>query len=100
VAWERTNSKHEIRNSKWFDRLTTLSEVEGESRKVAENQVILDPGSHPAARDLAGMTNWDQGVKEERCGGGCVNVVKYKPGDVGDLGKQKRGGSLGTTPLL
>ncbi|MGD8982480.1 MAG: hypothetical protein PVI53_00555 [Desulfobacteraceae bacterium] len=46
------------------------------------------------------MTNWDQGVKEERCGGGCVNVVKDKPGDVGDLGKQKRGGSLGTTPLL
>ena len=29
-----------------------------ESRKVAENQIILDPGSHPAPRDLAGMTNW------------------------------------------
>jgi hypothetical protein len=41
----------------WFDMLTTLSEVEGESRKVAENQVILDPGSHPAPRDLAGMTH-------------------------------------------
>ena len=30
-----------------------------ESRKVARNQIILDPGSHPAARDLAGMTNCD-----------------------------------------
>jgi hypothetical protein len=30
-----------------------------ESRKVAENQIILDPGSHPASRDLAGMTNYD-----------------------------------------
>ena len=43
----------------WFDRLTTLSEVEGESRKVAENQIILDPGSHPAVRDLTGRTNCD-----------------------------------------
>jgi len=41
----------------WFDRLTTLSEVEGESRKIVGNQIILDPGSHPASRDLAGMTN-------------------------------------------
>jgi hypothetical protein len=41
----------------WFDRLTTLSKVEGESRNIAENQNILDPGSHPAPRDLAGMTN-------------------------------------------
>ena len=40
--------------------LTTLSEVEGESRKLAENQIILDPGSHPAPRDLAGMTNSDK----------------------------------------
>jgi hypothetical protein len=40
----------------WFDMLTTLSEVEGESRKIAEKN-ILDPGSHPAPRDLAGMTN-------------------------------------------
>jgi hypothetical protein len=30
-----------------------------ESRKIAENQMILDPGSHPAPRDLAGMTNCD-----------------------------------------
>jgi hypothetical protein len=43
----------------WFDRLTTLSEVEGESRKLLENQTILDPGSHPAPRDLAGMTNYN-----------------------------------------
>jgi hypothetical protein len=42
----------------WFDRLTTLSEVEGESRRFAEHQIILDPGSHPALRDLAGMTEW------------------------------------------
>ena len=30
-----------------------------ESRKTAENQIILDPGSHPVPRDLAGMTNCD-----------------------------------------
>jgi len=30
-----------------------------ESRKVAKNQNILDPGSHRAPRDLAGMTNYD-----------------------------------------
>jgi hypothetical protein len=29
----------------WFDRLTTLRDVEGESRKPGENQIILDPGS-------------------------------------------------------
>ena len=39
------------------------------SRKVTENQIILDPGSHPASvfgkaspdrpRDLAGMTHWE-----------------------------------------
>ncbi len=28
-----------------------------ESRKITENQIILDPGSHPAPRELAGMTN-------------------------------------------
>jgi hypothetical protein len=43
----------------WFDKLTTLSEVEGESRKLVENQTILDPDSHPALRDLVGMTNFD-----------------------------------------
>jgi len=52
----------------WFDRLTTLSEVEGESRKFAENQNILDPGSHPAPLDLAGMTNWDTVSGERRLG--------------------------------
>ena len=30
-----------------------------ESRKLAENQNTLDPGSRPAPRDLAGMTNCD-----------------------------------------
>ena len=33
----------------WFDMLTTLSEVEGESSKVMEDQMTLDPGSHPAS---------------------------------------------------
>ncbi|MGD9031576.1 MAG: hypothetical protein PVJ69_15730 [Desulfobacteraceae bacterium] len=57
----------------WFDRLTTLSEVEGESRKIREAQIILDPGSHPTSvfaeaspdrpRDLAGMTNYDRASK-------------------------------------
>jgi hypothetical protein len=36
-----------------------------ESRKVGENQNILDPGSHPAPRDLAGMTNCDAVAFEE-----------------------------------
>jgi hypothetical protein len=26
---------------------------------LARNQIILGPGSHPAPRDLAGMTNCD-----------------------------------------
>jgi hypothetical protein len=43
----------------WFDRLTTLSEVEGESRKLLSSHLFLDPGSRPALRDLAGMTNYD-----------------------------------------
>jgi hypothetical protein len=30
-----------------------------ESRKIGEDQMILDPGSLPAPRDLAGMTNCD-----------------------------------------
>jgi hypothetical protein len=45
--------------SPWFDRLTTLSEVEGESRKLLASHLFLDPGSHSALRDLAGMTNYD-----------------------------------------
>jgi hypothetical protein len=28
-----------------------------ESREAVGNRIILDPGSHPAPRDLAGMTN-------------------------------------------
>jgi hypothetical protein len=32
-------------------------ERDPESKKLAENQTILDPGSHPAPRNLAGMTN-------------------------------------------
>jgi hypothetical protein len=52
-------TRYGVGRDPWFDRLTTLSEVEGESRKIAENKIILDPGSHPAPRDLAGMTNCD-----------------------------------------
>jgi hypothetical protein len=51
--------QNDVKRDPWFDRLTTLSEVEGESRKRGENQIILDPGSHPGSRDLAGMTNCD-----------------------------------------
>ncbi|KPK25196.1 MAG: hypothetical protein AMK69_14940 [Nitrospira bacterium SG8_3] len=47
-----------------FDKLTILSEAEGESRKVEGNQIILDPGSCPAPRDLAGMTNYDAASKD------------------------------------
>ena len=32
----------EVVRDPWFDKLTTLSEVEGESRKLSENQIILD----------------------------------------------------------
>jgi hypothetical protein len=45
----------------WFDKLTTLSKVDEESRKEPENQNILDPGSRSAQRNLAGMTNYDTG---------------------------------------
>jgi hypothetical protein len=35
-----------------FDSLTVDAErgrsIEGDSRKIAENQIVLDPGSHPA----------------------------------------------------
>ena len=34
-------------------------ERDPESSELAENPIILDPGSHPARRDLAGMTNCD-----------------------------------------
>jgi hypothetical protein len=47
---------NDVERDPWFDKLTTLSEVEGDSRKLPGNQVILDPGSHPAPWDLAGMT--------------------------------------------
>ena len=36
-----------------------------ESRKVVENEIIQDPGSHPASRYLAGMTHYDTGSREE-----------------------------------
>jgi hypothetical protein len=38
----------------WFDRLTTLSEVEGESRKIAEQKIILDPLPKAAGDDQSG----------------------------------------------
>jgi hypothetical protein len=38
----------------WFDRLTTLSEVEGESRKIAQNQIILDLPPKAAGDDKSG----------------------------------------------
>ncbi len=37
----------------WFDRLTTLSGVEGESRT---SERPLDTGSHPPQADSSGMT--------------------------------------------
>jgi hypothetical protein len=35
----------------WFDGLTTLSEAEGESRKIKKNQIILDPPPLSAGDD-------------------------------------------------
>ena len=52
-------TRYGVERDPWFDMLTTLSEVEGESRKLSGNQLILDPGSHPAPQDLAGMTYYD-----------------------------------------
>jgi hypothetical protein len=57
-------------------------ERDPESRKLAGNQVILDPGSRPAPRDLAGMTDCD---------------TVYKGGAMGCLITMMRG-SL-STPL-
>jgi hypothetical protein len=52
-------------------------ERDPESRKMVENQIILDPGSRPASvfakaspdrpRDLAGMTNYDTAFQGEGC---------------------------------
>jgi hypothetical protein len=39
-------------------------ERDPESTKLVENQIILDPGSHPDPRDLAGMTNYDTGPED------------------------------------
>ncbi len=50
-------TRYGVGRDPWLDRLTTLSEAEGESRKIAGTRIILDPGSHPAPRDLAGITN-------------------------------------------
>jgi hypothetical protein len=51
-----------------------------ESRKLAENEIILDPGSRPASvfaeaspdtpRDLAGMTNYDTASRGREIKGG------------------------------
>ena len=49
----------------WFDTLTTLSYVEGESRNIEQFQKLLDPGSRPASRGLAGMTHCDTVSKGE-----------------------------------
>jgi hypothetical protein len=40
------------------------SEALALSRKVEEYQVLLDPGSHPALRALAGMTNYGAETEE------------------------------------
>jgi hypothetical protein len=62
-----------------FDKLTTLSEIEGESKSRAENRIILDPGSHPASRDLAGMTKGDRAFDS---GGDRFKAVKKMLGDL------------------
>ena len=43
-------SKHFWRDP-WFDKLTTLSEVEGESSKLVDKQTILDPPPPSAGDD-------------------------------------------------
>jgi hypothetical protein len=63
----------------WFDVLTTLSEVEGESMEITKNQVILDPGSLPAPRDLAGMTNGDTVSEARGLLEWCRKLVHFVP---------------------
>jgi hypothetical protein len=41
----------DLERDPWFDRLTTLSEVEGESRKLVANRTVLDPPPTPAGDD-------------------------------------------------
>ena len=43
--------QNDVKQDPWFDKLTTLSEVEGESRELAENQIILDLPPTPAGDD-------------------------------------------------
>jgi len=45
--------QNDFERDPWFDRLTTLSEVEGKSRKLKENQTILDlPPTSPGDDEL------------------------------------------------
>jgi hypothetical protein len=46
-----SRSRYRDGRDPWFDTLTTLSEVEGESRKMPENQTILDPPPKAAGDD-------------------------------------------------
>ena len=47
----RPGEQNDVKQDPWFDKLTTLSEVEGESRELAENQIILDLPPTPAGDD-------------------------------------------------
>jgi hypothetical protein len=59
-------------------------EQDPESRKIVESQIILDPGSHPASRDLAGMTSWgtvsDGGELARLCGESHWGLALQKEG--------------------
>ncbi len=52
-------TRYGVGRDPWFDRLTTLSEVEGESRKIAENQMILDlPPTSAGDDELRHSLGW------------------------------------------
>jgi hypothetical protein len=73
-----------------------------ESRKLAENQIVLDPGSHPAPRDLTGMTNYDTvsdggglSLPRTRYGGGGGPLYFHPP-----LAPPIKGGGFKRMPVI
>jgi hypothetical protein len=54
------------RRDPWFGGLTTLSNVEGESRKTDDIDTLWIPARVPRSGDLAGMTDYDIALEGER----------------------------------
>lgn len=67
-----------VERDPWFDRLTILSEAEGESRELAEDQVILDPPPKAAGDDKLRHSLWKVGNVK-----GCHSSTLRKAGHPG-----------------